>query len=73
MIAVTIVFGCIACFEWSYLRRRKRSKRSFRIVIGFLSMLWMFAAIMVLFRERFSLGTAVSSLFKPLQRLLLLS
>lgn len=73
MIAVTIVFGCIACFEWGYLRRRRRSRRSFRIVIGFLSMLWVFMSIVVLFRERFLLGVAVSELFKPLQRLFLLS
>lgn len=70
MIAVTVVFACIAYFEWRYLRRHRRRPRTVRIVIGFIAILWLLTFTIACLRDRFSLGLAVSSLFEPLQRLL---
>ncbi|QHW29853.1 hypothetical protein GZH47_02735 [Paenibacillus rhizovicinus] len=70
MIAATVVFGCIAYFEWHYLRRHDRSKRTVRIVFGMLSLLWLITFTVAMFRERISVGSLFASLFEPLQRLL---
>ncbi|QHT61102.1 hypothetical protein GXP70_14830 [Paenibacillus lycopersici] len=70
MIAATVVFGCVVYYEWHYLRKRNRSKRAFRIVLGLLTLLWGIVVAVALLKQRFSLGIAFASLFDPLQRLL---
>lgn len=70
MIAVTVVFGCIAWYEWRYLRKLNRSKRAFRIVLGMLALLWGMVVTVIVLKQRFSPGIAFASLFDPLQRLL---
>ncbi|MBM7568803.1 hypothetical protein [Paenibacillus sacheonensis] len=70
MIAVTIAFVLIAYHESRYLRSHRRSKRTVRLVLGFLTFLWLLASTVVLLHGRFSLGVAVTDLFKPLQQLL---
>ncbi|SFJ92848.1 hypothetical protein SAMN02799624_06628 [Paenibacillus sp. UNC496MF] len=72
MIAVTVVFGCVAYYEWRYLRKLNRSKRAFRIVLGLLALLWVIVVTVEQLRPRFSIGIAFAGLFDPLQRLLYL-
>ncbi|MFC5527921.1 hypothetical protein [Cohnella yongneupensis] len=73
MIAVIVVFGCIAFFECRYLRQHHRSKRTIRIVLGMLSLLWLLVFAVAMARSRFLLGPAIASLFEPLQRLLFIT
>lgn len=70
MIAVTIVFGLVAWFEWRYLRSRRRRARTVRIVFGYLLALWLLTFAVALFGGRQSLGIAFAELFAPLQRLI---
>lgn len=67
MIFVAILFGCVVCLEWRYLKRKKRTKRTFRIVMGLAAFLFLGMEVLYLLREQWTLSSVIEAVFGRLQ------
>jgi hypothetical protein len=73
MIMIVVIFGMIAAFEWSYLKKRARKKkRTFLLVFGIMVFVFIYN-LGVYFHSPFvpNPNRLLERVFKPLQDLIL--
>jgi len=72
MIYIAIIFGCLAYMEWRYLKRKKRTKRTFRIVMGLAAILFLGTEVLYLIREQWTLSSVIEAVFGRLQEAIMI-
>jgi membrane-anchored protein YejM (alkaline phosphatase superfamily) len=67
MILILLVYMVIGVNEWRYLRRKKRKKRTYAILLSTLALLFTFSEVLYAGKERFQLSIWIEALFGPLE------
>lgn len=70
MIGIGLVYACIIAYEWFYLTRKKRKRRTFFVVLGIALLLWMGAETLYVLRDRSPLAKVLESVFDPLEKVI---
>ncbi|BBH22764.1 hypothetical protein Back11_41090 [Paenibacillus baekrokdamisoli] len=70
MIPIAAIFGLVVYFEWLYLQRNNRKRRTKWLVIAVACFLTLCIEVIYLFDEKLSLGILIDSIFSPIQKLL---
>jgi hypothetical protein len=73
MIYIALAFGLIGLMEWTYLDRKKRSVRTHWVIIGLALFLLFSCEALYLFRNYWSLGSFINSIFEPIQRMMVIA
>jgi len=70
MIVIGLLFGCILWQEVRYMRRKKRKRRTFIIVIGMVVFLFIGMEAIYILRVHWTIGQAIEQLFAPIHQML---
>lgn len=70
MIYIALLYGCIFWYEWRYLHRYRRKRRTFSCVMG--TMLFTFLCFEVLYvsKDHFSIAQVIELIFDPINNLI---
>lgn len=72
MILLIILFFLFSSiYEWTFLKRKNRKKRTFWIVFGIMSLSFIYCIATVIFKQMPSPNNLIDFIFKPLQQKIL--
>ncbi|MDG0814231.1 hypothetical protein [Cohnella rhizosphaerae] len=71
MIAILIVYASVAVAEWRYIHRSKRKKRTYYIIFGSMSFLFLLSEFLFAIKQWFQMSVWIEAVFGPLERVLL--
>ncbi|MFE5322008.1 hypothetical protein ACFQ88_25375 [Paenibacillus sp. NPDC056579] len=70
MILIGVVFVFIIGFEWFYLRRKQRKRRTFLLALGTALILFLGEEVLYFFKEDFALVRVIQYVFGPIETLI---
>lgn len=71
MTIIAVIYLLIAAMEWQYMRKLKRKKKTFVLVMSTIALLLLSSEILFALRASFQLVTPIEAVFGPLEKLLL--
>ena len=70
MWGIACVYGFIMGYEWFYLNRKNRERRTKMIVLGTALVLFLIAESLSAFKDRFQLVRLIEAVFGPVEELI---
>jgi len=70
MIVIGIAYMCIIGYEWWYLTRKKRKKRTFVAVLGSAVLMCLCLETLSLFEKEWTIAKLIEGVFGPVETLM---
>ncbi|WP_127531631.1 hypothetical protein [Paenibacillus kobensis] len=70
MIVIGILYVCIVCYEWRYMKHKKRKKRTFQYVLGTAALLFLCFEALYYFREQWTIAEGIQTVFGPIEKII---
>ncbi|NHN29695.1 hypothetical protein [Paenibacillus agricola] len=68
MIIIVLLYGCIICYEWRYLKLRNRKRLTFQYVLGTAILLFVCMEALYVFREQWTIAETIQTIFDPIDK-----
>ncbi|MFE5323864.1 hypothetical protein ACFQ88_34815 [Paenibacillus sp. NPDC056579] len=67
-VMAVILYGLIACYEWRYLRSKRRKQRTILIVLGYTAFCLLCLEVLYFIREQWTITDGIQAVFSPVQQ-----